>query len=96
MSFEEKRKAMQEKDKLKKENRLKVSKQFDFKNSAEESNINIIQEYNGISIEIKRKGYNQTRGKEVSYSLNKQEVEELKEYLEKALNNWDEWNILEK
>lgn len=96
MSFQERRRFIQEKNNQRKENREKVSKKFEFETSMEEAKFEMVQECNGVTFEITRKLYNQVRGKQVSFSLNKQEVEHLKDYLEQALENWNEWNSLDK
>jgi ERCC4-related helicase len=96
MSFEERRKKVHEKSMQKRANREKVSKEYTFKSGTEEANFKMTQEYNGISFSIFRKAYNQVRGKEVSYGLDKQGVEQLRDYLNNALENWDEWNKLDK
>jgi predicted AlkP superfamily phosphohydrolase/phosphomutase len=94
--LQEKRERSLERMRTRKANREKVSKSFRFESTAEEADFKMTQEYNGIDFEIFRKGVTQSRGKEVSYILGKKEVEELRDYLTKALDNWEEWNALEK
>lgn len=95
-NLEERRTKMLEKNNIRKANREKVSKNFRFESSAEKAEFKIIQECNSIQFTTFRKGVTQVRGKEVSFGLNKKEVQELKDYLTQALDNWDEWNSLDK
>ena len=95
MSYEERKQKMLEKNKLRKENEKIVTKQFSFESGAEDAALTAQLKYNAIDFNIFRKGTSQVRGKEVSYGLNKEEVQELKSYLEEALQNWDEWNKLD-
>ena len=95
MSYEEKRNKMIEKSRLRRENEKIVTKKFSFESGAEDATLTAQLHYNSIDFNIFRKGTSQVRGKEVSYGLNKEEVQELKSYLEEALQNWDEWNKLD-
>lgn len=94
--LEERRAKMQEKNNIRKVNREKVSKAFRFESGVEEADFKMTQEYNSIQVTTFRKGVTQVRGKEISFGLDKKEVEELRNYLTQALDNWDEWNSLEK
>ena len=94
-TFEERKAKMMEKTKLRKANAEKVTENFSFKSNVEEAKMKVQLRYNAIQFNIFRKAYNQIRGKEIGFGLNKDEVEELRDYLNNMIDNWDELKKLD-
>ncbi len=67
-----------------------TTKKINHESTLEESQLEAKYYYNSVNFNIFRKQHEQKRGKEVDFSLEKQEVNELITFLTNIYDNWDE------